>query len=638
MRKGLVIIIFISLLVSAGVNAQSLYPGQYADKLKVSNAVPVKAEAFDLQAVRLLPGRFYENMQRDSAWMMSISADRLLHSFRTTAGVWAGMEGGYMTVKKLGGWESLDCELRGHTTGHMLSASALMYASTDNECFKAKGDSLVAGLAQVQKAHGNGYLSAYPEGLIDRNIKGQRVWAPWYTLHKIMSGLIDQYLYAGNETALEVASSMGNWAYDKVSGLSEETRRLMLRNEFGGMPEAFWNLYSLTADPRHRFLAEWFYHNDVIDPLHDGREDFGTKHTNTFIPKVLAEAREYELTGAAESRLAADFFWHEMVAHHTFAPGCSSDKEHFFDPEHMSKHVTGYTGETCCTYNMLKLSRHLFCWTASSEVADYYEQALYNQILGQQDPSTGMVTYFLPLKSGSHKVYSTPENSFWCCVGSGFENHSKYAEAIYYHNSDSLYVNLFIPSQLEWKDKGLKLVQTTSFPEEDKTVLTLSCDKTVKTTVMLRYPSWSGKPEVKVNGRKVPVKKTADGYIPVSRSWKNGDRIEVRYPMSFRLERLADNPSQAALFYGPVLLAGRLGTEGFTGCQPDSDPSQYNDYYKYDYHIPEGLDTVLDVDVEDLENSIRRVSGLDFETAGGDRLSPLYDIHRERYVVYWNLK
>ena len=247
-------------------------------------------------------------------------------------------------------------------------------------------------------------------------------------------------------------------------------------------------------------------------------------------------------------------------------------------------------------------------------------------------------TYFLPLKSGSHKVYSTPENSFWCCVGSGFENHSKYAEAIYYHDSDSLYVNLFIPSQLEWKNKGLKVMQTTSFPEEDRTVLTMSCDKAVRATVMLRYPSWSGKPEVKVNGRKVPVRKTADGYIPVSRAWKDGDRIEVRYPMSFRLERLADNPSQAALFYGPVLLAGRLGTEGFTGCQPDSDPSQYNDYYKYDYHISEGLDTVLDADVEDLENSIRRVSGLDFETAGGDRLSPLYDIHRERYVVYWNLK
>ena len=245
MRERLVVI-FICLFICAGAYAQSLYPGQHEGKLKISNVVPVKAEAFDLQDVRLLPGRFQENMKRDSAWMMSISADRLLHSFRTTAGVWAGMEGGYMTVKKLGGWESLDCELRGHTTGHMLSASALMYASTGNDCFKAKGDSLVNGLALVQKAHGNGYLSAYPEELINRNMKGQRVWAPWYTLHKILSGLIDQYVYADNSTALEIAQGRASWAYAKLSPLSEDTRRLMLRNEFGGMPEAFWNLYSLT--------------------------------------------------------------------------------------------------------------------------------------------------------------------------------------------------------------------------------------------------------------------------------------------------------------------------------------------------------------------------------------------------------
>ena len=637
MRERLVVI-FICLFICAGAYAQSLYPGQHEGKLKISNVVPVKAEAFDLQDVRLMPGRFQENMKRDSAWMMSISADRLLHSFRTTAGVWAGMEGGYMTVKKLGGWESLDCELRGHTTGHMLSASALMYASTGNECFKAKGDSLVNGLALVQKAHGNGYLSAYPEELINRNMKGQRVWAPWYTLHKILSGLIDQYVYADNSTALEIAQGMASWAYAKLSPLSEDTRRLMLRNEFGGMPEAFWNLYSLTGNPEHRYLAEWFHHNDVIDPLHEGREDFGTKHTNTFIPKVIAEAREYELTGAPESHLAADFFWHEMIHHHTYAPGCCSDKEHFFDPTRISSHVTGYTGETCCTYNMLKLSRHLFCWTASPEVADFYEQALYNHILGQQDPSTGMVSYFLPLKSGSHKVYSTPENSFWCCVGSGFENHAKYAEAIYYHNTDSLFVNLFIPSTVKWEEKGLTLTQTTAFPQEETVVLTVSAEKPSRASMLLRWPSWSGRPEVRVNGRKMAVKVEEGEYIPVSRTWKNGDRIEVRYPMSFRLERLSDDPSQAAVFYGPVLLAGRLGTEGFIGCQPDSDPTKYNDYYKYDYHIPEGLDTVLKIDEGDLQNMFKRVSGLDFVTEDGDRLSPLYDIHRERYVVYWNLQ
>ena len=625
------------LLISCGLGAQSLYPGLLVDKVKVSNAVPVKAEAFDLQDVRLLRSRFYDNMQRDSAWMMSISADRLLHSFRTSAGAWAGLEGGYSKVKKLGGWESLDCELRGHTTGHMLSATALIYASTGYNCFKEKGDSLVSGLAVVQQAYGNGYLSAYPEGLIDRNIKGQRVWAPWYTLHKILSGLIDQYLYADNAQALEIAEGMASWAYAKLNPLSEETRRLMLRNEFGGMPEAFWNLYSLTGNEEHKWLAEWFYHNDVIDPLHEGREEFGTKHTNTFIPKVLAEAREYELTGAFDSHLASDFFWHQMIDHHTFAPGCSSDKEHFFDPVQMSKHVTGYTGETCCTYNMLKLSRHLFCWTASSDVADYYEQALYNQILGQQDPSTGMVTYFLPLKSGSHKVYSTPEKSFWCCVGSGFENHAKYSEAIYYHKSDSLYVNLFIPSELKWEDVGLTLTQKTAFPEEDVTVLTISSEKTSKATMLLRWPSWCSKPEIKVNGRRVPVRVGKGEYVPVTRTWNDGDKIEVRYPMSLRLEYLPDDSSRAAVFYGPVLLAGRLGTEGFEGCQPDSDPTKHNDYYTYDYKIPKDLDTKLDADVENLQGTIKRISGLEFETADGDRLSPLYDIHRERYVVYWNL-
>lgn len=636
MKKNWLVLILVG--ASVGMQAQSLYPGQYADRLNVENVVPVKAEAFELQDVRLLPGRFYENMQRDSAWMMSVSADRLLHSFRTSAGVWAGLEGGYSKVKKLGGWESLDCELRGHTTGHLLSASALMYASTGNECFKAKGDSLVTGLAEVQKGYGNGYLSAYPEGLINRNLKGQRVWAPWYTLHKILSGLIDQYLYADNAQALEIADEMASWAYGKLSPLSDDTRRLMLRNEFGGMPEAFWNLYSLTGKAEHKFLAEWFYHNDVIDPLHEGREEFGTKHTNTFIPKVIAEARKYELTGAADSHLASEFFWHQMICHHTFAPGCSSDKEHFFDPAKMSHHATGYTGETCCTYNMLKLSRHIFCWTASPKIADYYEQALYNQILGQQDPATGMVTYFLPLKPGSHKVYSTPEKSFWCCVGSGFENHAKYPEAIYYHKSDSLYVNLFIPSELKWKDNGMTLTQKTSFPEEETTVLTVSLDKSSKATMLLRWPSWSGEPEVKVNGRKVAVKVQAGEYIPVTRTWKDGDKVEVKYPMSFRLEKMPDNPSMAAVFYGPVLLAGRLGTDGFEGLQPYSDPTKHNDYYTYDYNIPEGLDTVLEIDENDLQNMFVRKEGLNFETVDGDHLSPLYDIHRERYVVYWNLK
>lgn len=215
MKKGIIISLFWGMGMATGM-AQSVYPGICEGRFSVSVQVPLAAESFDLQDVRLLPGRFRDNMMRDSAWMVSIGADRLLHGFRTTAGVFAGREGGYMTVKKLGGWESLDCELRGHTTGHVLSALALMYAATGSDVFKMKGDSLVAGLAEVQAVGTGGYLSAYPEELINRNIRGESVWAPWYTLHKLFSGLIDQYLYAGNAQALDVVRKwetglMGNF-------------------------------------------------------------------------------------------------------------------------------------------------------------------------------------------------------------------------------------------------------------------------------------------------------------------------------------------------------------------------------------------------------------------------------------------
>lgn len=638
MKKKILVVAGL-LAMSGALTAQSVYPGQHAGKLKRETVAPMKVKSFDLKDVRLLPSRFRENMMRDSMWMASIEVNRLLHSFRTNAGVFAGREGGYMTVKKLGGWESLDCELRGHTTGHLLSAYGLMYAATGSEQFKQKGDSLVNGLAEVQTALGNGYLSAYPEELINRNIRGTSVWAPWYTLHKLFSGLIDQYLYSDNQKALEVVIRMADWAYHKLKPLDETTRQKMIRNEFGGVNESFYNLYAITGDERHRWLAQFFYHNEVIDPLKELRDDLGTKHTNTFIPKVIAEARNYELTEDENSRKLSDFFWHTMIDHHTFAPGCSSDKEHYFDPARFSKHVSGYTGETCCTYNMLKLSRHLFCWTADAAIADYYERALYNHILGQQDPQTGMVTYFLPLLSGSHKVYSTKENSFWCCVGSGFENHAKYGEAIYYHNDKGIYVNLFIPSVVNWREKGLTLRQETDFPAEETTVLTIRAQNPVETTVYLRYPSWSKGVKVFVNGKKIAVKQKPGSYIAITRLWKDGDRITADYPMCLRVETTPDNPQKGALVYGPVVLAGKRGTEGMQAPAPDSNPALYNDYYTYDYHIPAGLRTTLKLDVKHPECSVQRVgTELKFTTSQGDVIEPLYNIHRQRYVVYWDLE
>ena len=618
------------ILLPLSVSAQSVYPGQFERDMKVT-AIQSPVECFELNEVSLLPGRFRENLQRDSAWMMSIPTDRLLHSFYNNSGVWGGKEGGYMTVKKLGGWESLDCELRGHTTGHLLSALALMYAATGQDAFKIKGDSIVDGLAKVQTALGNGYLSAFPEELINRNIRGEAVWAPWYTLHKILSGLIDQYLYTGNAKALDLAKRMGDWATAKLEGIEDATRARMLRNEFGGINEAFYNLYAVTGDDKYKDLAEFFYHNEVIDPLKVKNDDFGTKHTNTFIPKVIAEIRNHELTGSPESLELASFFWEEMTRKHAFPSGSISDKEHFFPLDKYAQHISGYTGETCCMYNMLKLGRHLFCFNPQSDIFDYYERGLYNQILGQQDPETGMVAYFLPLATGTHRVYSTPENSFWCCVGSGFENHSKYAESVYFKSADdnALYVNLFIPSQLNWKERGLKLRQVNDFPAASSTSFTVTEGAGKLLDIKLRHPFWAKNMTVKLNGKKVNAIKGEDGYVSLNRKWKKGDRIDVDFGMDLRIE---ESPADGlvTLFYGPVLLAGRLGTEGMLPPAPDSNPELYNDYYTYDYNIPAGIEKKVDFD------SLKPIAPLKWQTSEGTIIEPLYDVHRERYQIFWH--
>ena len=637
--KGKILTIALSLLTLQTVNSQSVYPGMFESEQKINAGIEYPVKCFNLNDVRLLPSRFKENMDRDSVWMVSIDVNRLLHSFRTTAGVFAGREGGYMTVEKLGGWESLDCELRGHITGHILSAYSLMYAATGSEVFKLKGDSLVNGLSEVQKAYGTGYLSAFPEELINRNIRGTSVWAPWYTLHKILSGLIDQYLYSGNSQALNLAQGMANWAYAKLRNLDDSVRRKMIRNEFGGINESFYNLYALTGNDDYRWLATFFYHNDVIDPLKKRIDDLGTKHTNTFIPKVLAEARNYELTGDMASKNLSEFFWKTMIDKHTFAPGCSSDKEHFFDTNRFSEHISGYTGETCCTYNMLKLSKHLFCWNATSDIADYYERALYNHILGQQDPKTGMVAYFLPLKTGSHKVYSTPFNSFWCCVGSGFESHAKYAESIYFHNDKGVFVNLFIPSVLSWKEKNVEITQLTDFPYKDEVHFKIATEEPSPFTVYLRHPSWSKNVDVKINGKKIRVRTNSNGYIEIERTWKSGDEIFVKYHMDLHWEYTPDNKNIVALLYGPVVLAGKLGTEGMKAPAPYSNPKLYNDYYTYDYNIPENIENKAIVKSIKPERSfVKKGDGLKFISDKGVELEPLFDVHRQRYAVYWKIE
>jgi DUF1680 family protein len=625
------------------LHAQSHYPGQHAGKFAIADQLTPAVYSFDLQNVRLLDSRFKENMQRTKGWLLSIDVNRLLHPFRTNAGIYSGNEGGYFSVKKLAGWESLDCELRGHSTGHILSALALFYASTGDTVFKKKGDSLVAGLADVQQAlNQNGYLGAFPQELINRNIAGQRVWAPWYTLHKILSGLIDQYLYTSNEQALQVASKMASWAYIKLQPVSAAQRSKLLRNEFGGINESFYNLYAITGKAEYKWLAEFFYDNETLDPLKERKDILANKHANTYIPKLLGLTRDYEIEAKGDGDSVAAFFWQTVIDHHSFCTGSNSDKEKFFTPDQLSKHLTGYTGESCNVYNMLKLTRHLFCHTGNVQYADYYEKALYNHILGQQDPSTGMVAYFLPMLPGAHKVYSTPDSSFWCCVGTGFENQAKYSEAIYYHNANDVYVNLFIPSELTWKEKGMILRQQTRFPEDGSILLTIETAKPITTGLLIRYPGWAtAGAVVKINGRKIPVKQSPGSYIKLNRTWRNGDKVEISFPMTLHTIAANDDPGKVAIAYGPVVIAGVMGTAGFVKPEPYSNPQLYNDYYTYNYNIPAGLVQSLQADAAHITNYVQPVTGepLTFKTVKeGIVLKPLYDIHRERYVVYWNMQ
>lgn len=589
--------------------------------LAVGNGGSMKCQPFRMNQVRLLPSRFQENMKRDSAWMMSIPVNSLLQSFRNTSGAFSSREGGYMTVKKLGGWESLDCDLRGHITGHLLSAYATLYAQTGSQAVKMKADSIVNGLAEVQQAYGRGgYLSAFAEGLIDRNIQGKSVWAPFYTLHKIVQGMIDQYQMTGNEKALEMAKGMGNWAYNKLKPLSEETRKKMIRNEFGGFNEAMYELYALTQDERYLWVARYFYHNEKIDPLKAGNPDLGTNHANTFIPKLLGEARNYELFGAKDSRKATELLFWTLVNDHAFVTGELSDKEHLFKPTEQSKHLSGYDGENCCTFNLLKLADHLFSWNPSSQIADYYERALYNHILGQQDPESSMVCYFTPLQTGAYRLYSTRDSSFWCCVGSGFESHVKYASSIYFHSDKDLYVNLFIPSKIDWE--GTTFTQQTSFPQSSTTTFTVD-GNSKQFALRLRYPSWATKMDIKVNGKKVKAVKGADGYVAISRLWKAGDKIEVQLGMQLREEATKDDASKVALVYGPIVMAGKLDKVE----HPFSNPQKYNDYYTFDFKIP--ASTVEKAKYEGLK-SIKN-----FKMKNGVELIPFYDAHHCRYAVYW---
>jgi DUF1680 family protein len=627
------LILFFSITFLAA-NAQ--YIGQDADKLSVQAKAPVKAYSFKLQDVKLLDSRFKENMERNGSWLLRMDLQRLLHSWRVNAGI-------YSQARPLGGWEALDCDVRGHTMGHVLSGFALMYASTGDIVYKKKGDSLVIALADCQRIlKQDGYLSAFPQNLIDRCIAGENVWAPWYTIHKIMAGLTDMYLYTGNKQALEVATKLSGWAYRKLHLLTPEQLATNMKIEFGGMIEIGYNLYAITGNHEDLELANFFYDHKVLDPLANNTDQLAKLHANTQIPKIIGEARGYELTGDQRQKTIASFFWQTVHDHHTYANGGNSDSEAFFAPDQLSAHLSALTTETCNTYNMLKLTRHLFSWTADVRYADYYEQALYNHILAAQDPETGMASYHMPFKPGLFKVYSTEDNSFWCCVATAFESNAKFAEAIYYHDDKGVYINLFIPSELNWEEKGVKITQETNYPENATTRFTIQTKEEIKMPLYVRYPSWATNGAiVKVNGKNRSVKQKEGSYIIIDKSWKTGDKIEVSFPMTLRLVATNDDPKKAAIVYGPIVLAGKMGNEGIAKPAPYAAGNQ-TEYANY--NIPASIISTLNTHGNKVTDWLKRVEGqpLTFKTEGAANrpitMIPYYQLQGERYVLYWDLQ
>ncbi len=601
-------------------------------KVAVAPKVSLKAYAFGLEDVRLLDSPFKQAMERDAAYLLTLDPDRLLHRFR----LYAGLE---PRAPLYGGWETQG--VSGHSLGHYLSACSIMYASTGNEQFRDRVNYIVGELEACQNANGNGYVSGIPDGkrvfaeVAAGDIRSQGfdlngLWVPWYTQHKLFAGLLDAYRYCRNDKALAVARKLGDWVGDVIAKLNDEQIQKMLACEHGGMNEVLAELYAITGDEKYLTLSRRFHHKAVLDPLANRQDCLPGLHGNTQIPKIIGVARRYEVTGDATDRTIAEFFWDRVVHHHSYVIGGHGEHEHFGPPDKLNDRLSSETCETCNTYNMLKLTRHLFAWRATAEYADYSERALYNHILASQDPNTGMMCYFVPLRLGDYKRYSSPFDNFTCCHGTGMENHAKYGDSIYFHDNAGLFVNLFIPSELTWKAKGLKVRQETKFPVEDTTTLTLSCDKPVRLAIRVRCPSWAAGPlQVRINGKAQKIVAKPGSYVELKEKWKDGDTIDVRIPMGLRLEAMPDNPKRAAILYGPIVLAGDLGPIE----KKASDSAVVDDYDL----------TVLVTGDKPLQAWLVRMEDrpLGFETYNVGRphdveLIPFYEMHHRRYGVYWD--
>ena len=558
-------------------------PAQSTDTFsreKVRPVVPVKAALFPLEDVRLLPSPFQNAQEIDRAYLLRLDPDRLLAGMRTAADL-------KPKAPTYGGWDSGGSG----SIGHYLSAVSQMAQATGDPALHKRVDYIVSEMAdcQVSSRSGGLWASGWDRDWFAKLGRGEvetMPTTPWYTTHKTLAGLRDAYLVDGNLQARDVLTKMADWCVAVTSKLTDDQFQRMLgapgtMGEFGGPHEVLADVYAITGERKYLDLAERFKHRIIFDPL--ARNDasiLNGQHANTEIPKFVGYERIYELTGAPSYGEASRNFWNDVTSERTWANGGNSQWEHFFAPDEFESKMAEICGpETCNTYNMLKLTQDLYTRSPSAHYMDYYERALYNHILPSEAPGGGFV-YYTPMRPGHYRVFSRDYDAFWCCVGTGMENHGKYGGMIYAHAGNTLYVNLFIPSVLTWKSSGLTLRQETTFPQEPKTRLVLTLAKPRRLTLRLRCPAWvaPGAFTVRVNEKLTPVSAKPGSFVDVARVWKSGDHVELGLPMRLTTEPLPDSKNYAAFFYGPVLLAGPLGTEGLTSRRlPRRRPVRYAD-------------------------------------------------------------
>ncbi len=601
---------------------------------------------FPLADVRLLDGPFKHAEQTNLQYLLAMEPDRLLAPYRREAGL-------PLKTESYGNWESSG--LDGHIGGHYVTALALMYASTGNETALKRLNYMIDELKKCQDKNGNGYLGGIPDGddawkaLAKGQIKVDNFslndkWVPWYNLHKTYAGLRDAYLYAGNETAKAMLIKLSDWALQLTESLSDEQMELMLRSEYGGMNEIFVDVADITGDKKYLALAKRFSHRHLLNPLLQHEDQLNGMHANTQIPKVIGFKRIADATNDKKWNAAAQFFWETVVEKRSVAIGGNSVKEHFHPADDFQPMIEEIEGpETCNTYNMLKLSKLFYESSGSLTYLDYYERGLYNHILSSQHPDTGGLVYFTPMRPNHYRVYSQVDKAMWCCVGSGIENHGKYGELIYAHQGNQLYVNLFIPSTLNWRAKKITLRQETAFPDAEQSTIHIEADGNF--TLNLRYPSWVAKGAlvVRVNGKAVNVKAKPGQYVQIKRAWRTGDKVSVDLPMHTRLESMPDQSPYYAVLHGPVVLAAK--TQPF--------PAEKLQYFADDSrmgHIAQGQLCPLDAaptfvtDDKDFLTKITPVAGksltfrapvMEGDQARQVELIPFFRLHDSRYTLYW---